>query len=60
MYSRHLALDRRIILKRIKEMGGGVECGLVSCDSGQGPLAGHCEHGNQPRVPYKEGNFLTS
>jgi hypothetical protein len=32
-------------------------CGLESYDSGQGPMAGSCEHDNRP---VKAGNFLTS
>jgi hypothetical protein len=33
-------------------------CGLNSSDSGQRPLVGSCEHGNEPLVSIKGGEFL--
>jgi hypothetical protein len=33
-------------------------CGLDSSDSGQGPVAGSCEHGNEPSGSIKGGKFL--
>jgi hypothetical protein len=35
-------------------------CGLDSSGSEQGPVAGHCEPGNEPSGPTESGNFLTS
>jgi hypothetical protein len=32
--------------------------GLDSCGSGQGPVAGSCEHGNEPSSPIKADIFL--
>jgi hypothetical protein len=36
-----------------------VWCGLESCDSGQGPVAGSCEHGNGPTGSIEGGYLLT-
>jgi hypothetical protein len=33
-------------------------CGLDSSGSGQGPVAGSCEHGNEPSGSIKVGEFL--
>jgi hypothetical protein len=33
-------------------------CGLNACDSGWGPVAGLCEHGNEPSDSMKVGEFL--
>jgi hypothetical protein len=33
-------------------------CGLDASDSGWGPGAGCCEHGNEPSVSIKGGEFL--
>jgi hypothetical protein len=33
-------------------------CGLDSSGSGQGPVAGCCEHGNEPSDSIKGGGFL--
>jgi len=33
-------------------------CGLDACGSGKGPVAGCCEHGNEPSGYIKEGGFL--
>jgi hypothetical protein len=30
-------------------------CGLDSSDSGYGPVAGSCEHGDEPSVSVKDG-----
>jgi len=35
-------------------------CGLDVSGSGQGPVAGCCEHGDESLVPKKAGNFLNS
>jgi hypothetical protein len=35
-------------------------CGLDTSGSRQGPVAGSCEHGNEPSASIKTGNFLTS
>jgi hypothetical protein len=35
-------------------------CGLDSSGLGQGPVAGSCEHGNEPSDPIKCWNSLTS
>jgi len=37
-------------------VGGG--CGLDASGSGQGPVAGSCEHGHEPSVSVKGGEFL--
>jgi hypothetical protein len=34
------------------------KCGLDSSDSVQGPVAGSCEHGNDPSGSIKDGVFL--
>jgi hypothetical protein len=34
-------------------------CGLDSSGSGQGPVAGCCENGNEPLDSIKSGEFLT-
>jgi hypothetical protein len=34
------------------------ECGLDSSGSGQGPVAGSCEHSNEPSCTIKDGEFL--
>ena len=36
------------------------ECGLDSPCSRQGPVAGSCEHGDEPCVPQKAANFSSS
>jgi hypothetical protein len=36
-------------------MGG---CGLDASGSGQGPVAGCCEHGSEPSGSIKGGEFL--
>jgi hypothetical protein len=33
-------------------------CGLDSSSSGQGPVAGPCEHGNEPLCSVKGGEYL--
>jgi hypothetical protein len=33
-------------------------CSLDSSNSGQGPVAGSCEHGNEPLGSVKYGEFL--
>jgi len=35
------------------------ECGLDASGSEEGPVAGCCEHGNEPLGSIKAGNFLT-
>jgi hypothetical protein len=35
-------------------------CGFGSSGSGQGPVAGSCEHGNEPSGSIKAWSFLTS
>jgi hypothetical protein len=35
-------------------------CGLDVSGLGQGPLAGSCEHGNEPVSSIKVGDLLTS
>jgi hypothetical protein len=46
-HSKDLGTDGKIILKWI--LGNGVEmCGLDASASGQKPVAGSCEHGNEP------------
>jgi len=37
-----------------------VSCVLDASHSGQGPVAGCCEHGNEPSSSIKAGNFLNS
>jgi hypothetical protein len=37
-------------------MAGG--CGLDASDSGQGTVAGCCEHGNEPSVSTKQWEFF--
>jgi hypothetical protein len=39
----------------LRERGAG--CELDSYGSGQGPVAGFCEHGNDPSVSIKGGEF---
>jgi hypothetical protein len=34
------------------------ECGLDASASGQGPVAGFCEHGNEPSDPVEGREFL--
>jgi hypothetical protein len=53
-----LGIHVKIILEWILEtmMLG---CGLDSPVSGQGAVAGRCEHGNEPSGSIKAGNFLT-
>jgi hypothetical protein len=34
------------------------KCGLNSSDSGVGPVAGSCEHGNEPSGSKKEGGAI--
>jgi hypothetical protein len=34
------------------------ECGLNSSGRGEGPVAGSCEHGNEPSGSTKGGEFL--
>jgi hypothetical protein len=54
---RPLEIDWRIILKCVsgKSVLG---CGLDSCGSGWGSLAGHCEYGKEPSVSTNSGVFL--
>jgi hypothetical protein len=33
-------------------------CGMVTCVSGQGPLAGACEYGNETSGSIKDGELL--
>jgi hypothetical protein len=33
-------------------------CGLDACSSGSGPVAGCCEHGNEPSGSIKGGEFV--
>jgi hypothetical protein len=33
-------------------------CGLDSSGSGEGPVAGSCEHGNEPSGSIKGGEFF--
>jgi len=40
----------------LRKQDGG--CGLDSSGSGQGPLGGCCEHGNEPPGSIKGGEFL--
>jgi hypothetical protein len=42
----------------LREIGWG--CGLDSSGSGQGPVAGCCEHGNALLSSIKGGKFLNS
>jgi hypothetical protein len=35
-------------------------CGLDSSGLGQGPVAGTCEHDNEPSAQYKARNVMTS
>jgi hypothetical protein len=35
-----------------------VTCGLFASDFGQEPVAGSCEHGNEPSVSIKGGILL--
>jgi hypothetical protein len=34
------------------------KCGVDSSGTGQGPIAGCCEHGNEPSDSIKGGEFL--
>jgi hypothetical protein len=43
-----------------KRMGSGEGYGLNSSGSGYEPVAGSCEHSNEPLGSVKGGNFLTS
>jgi hypothetical protein len=36
----------------------GVGCGLDRCRSEEGPVAGCCEHGNEPACAVQGGEFL--
>jgi hypothetical protein len=52
-------VDGRIILEWI--LGNRVgSCGLGSSGSGQGQVAGCCEHGKEPSGSIKSDEFLTS
>jgi hypothetical protein len=53
-HTEDLDVDGRIILKRSWCNGIGV-CGFHSSGSGQGPLPGFCEHGNEPSCSAKGG-----
>jgi hypothetical protein len=44
----------------ILEKQGRKRCGLDSSSSGQGPVAGSCEHINAPSCSIKAGKFWTS
>jgi hypothetical protein len=35
-------------------------CGLDASDAGSRPVAGFCEHGNEPSGSKNGGNFLSS
>jgi hypothetical protein len=50
-YLRDLCVDGQIILKEINRLRG---CELDSSDSGWGPMAGFCEHGNESTVSINE------
>jgi hypothetical protein len=52
-----LDVNGRIILKYILR---NRLCGLNSSGSGQGPVAGSCEHGNEPSGFVKARNLLIS
>jgi hypothetical protein len=43
----------------LREIGAG-RCGLDASGSGQRPVAGFCEHGNEPSGFIKGGGLLTS
>jgi hypothetical protein len=45
------------IIMNLSEVGFG-RCGLHSAVSGQVPMAGSCEHGNEFSVSIKGGGFL--
>jgi hypothetical protein len=47
-YSEDLGVDGKIILELILRKLGVERCGLDSSGSVQGPVAGSCEHGNEP------------
>jgi hypothetical protein len=42
----------------LRAVGTGVRVGSVWLRAGCRPADGCYEHGNEPRVPYKEGKFL--
>jgi hypothetical protein len=56
-HAEDLGVDGRIILERIMENRVG-EYGLDSSGSGCGPVAGCCEHGNEPSGSVKGREFL--
>jgi hypothetical protein len=51
-WSEDLGVDGRLIFKWIL-----VRCGLDASHSGQGPVAGSCEHGNEPSGCVKGGGI---
>jgi hypothetical protein len=55
--SEELPVDARVKLDGYLEnrVGG---CGLDSSGSGYGPVAGCCEHGNEPSGSIKVGAFI--
>jgi len=52
-----LCIDRRIILELTLEKMVA-RCGPVSSCSGQGPVGGCCEHGNETLGSIKGGEFF--
>jgi hypothetical protein len=42
----------------LRKIGWEVDCGLDSSNSGQGPIAGSCEHGNELSVSIKGRELL--
>jgi hypothetical protein len=52
-YYQDLGVEGRVILKWI-----GCDRGLDPSSSGQGKVAGCCEHGNELLVSIKRGEFL--
>jgi len=56
-HSEDLGVAERIILEWISEKRGE-RCGLPSPGSGHGPVAGSCEHSNEPSGSIKGREFL--
>jgi hypothetical protein len=52
-----VGVDGRIILKWISEGERVIKCGLDSSGSGEGPVAGCCEHGNESSSSITGGGF---